>query len=83
MAAFDPRSKFSCVASSTYVAVRRQGENGVEWAVKFDTFSVTASAAASLFALNVLLLGFLAELQLKASGFFRRRVSIIAREAAQ
>jgi hypothetical protein len=38
---------------------------------------------AALFGFNVFLLGFLAELQLKASRFFRRRVAITATEAAR
>jgi glycosyltransferase involved in cell wall biosynthesis len=48
----------------------------------FDTYNVTAAVVVALVALNVLLLGFLAELQLKVSRFFRRRVSITAREAS-
>jgi glycosyltransferase involved in cell wall biosynthesis len=49
----------------------------------FDTFWLTAAVVTSLFAFNVLLLGFLAELQLKASSFFRRRVWTTAREAVK
>jgi glycosyltransferase involved in cell wall biosynthesis len=42
-----------------------------------------AWAIVSLVALNILLLGFLAELQMKASRFFQRRVRTVAREAAR
>jgi hypothetical protein len=36
-----------------------------------------------LVAVNVVLLGFLAELQIKVSQFFRQRISITAREASR
>jgi len=49
----------------------------------FDDFYATAAAVAVLVAFNVLLLGFLAELQLKASRSFQRRIPITAREASQ
>ncbi len=48
----------------------------------YDIVYMSGAAVAALFAANVFLLGFLAELQLKASRFFRRRVSITASEAA-
>ena len=38
---------------------------------------------ALLVAMNVFLLGFLAELQVKVSKFFRHRVSVTAREASK
>ncbi len=56
------------------------------WAIVgtgFDTNWMTAAAVLAVVALNVVLLGVLAELQVKASGFFRRRVAITAKEAAQ
>ena len=56
---------------------------GTELRLEFNTFEITAAVLAVLFAVNVLLLGFLAELQLKASSFFRRKVWTTAREAAQ
>lgn len=52
-------------------------------ATGFDTYWMTAAAVTAVVALNVLLLGFLAELQIKVSCFFRRRISVTAREAAQ
>jgi hypothetical protein len=45
-----------------------------------SSFSM-ASAVTAFIALNVILLGFLAELQLKVSGFFRRRIAITVKEA--
>ena len=50
--------------------------------VAFDTYNVTAGVVVLLVAMNVVLLGFLAELQLKVSRFFRKRVSVTAREAS-
>lgn len=47
----------------------------------FDVYFATSSVVTVLVALNVLLLGFLAELQLKVTGFFRRRISVTVREA--
>jgi glycosyltransferase involved in cell wall biosynthesis len=47
----------------------------------FEASFATAAVSAILIALNVLLLGFLAELQLKVSGFFRRRIAITVKEA--
>lgn len=49
----------------------------------FHTANVTAGVVVLLVALNVVLLGFLAELQLKVSRFFRRRVWVAAKEASQ
>ncbi len=48
---------------------------------RYDILDMTAGSVALLVALNVFLLGFLAELQVQASGFFKRRISITAREA--
>ncbi len=48
---------------------------------RFDEYFATSAVVTMLVALNVLLLGFLAELQLKITGFFRRRISITVREA--
>ena len=45
--------------------------------------AVAAGAVALLTAANVLLLGFLAELQVKVSKFFRTRMSVTAREASR
>jgi hypothetical protein len=45
--------------------------------------AVAAGAVAWLVAVNVFLLGFLAELQVKVSKFFRRRIAITAREASR
>ena len=56
---------------------------GIQFATRFDIFAVTASAVVALVALNLVLLGFLAELQLKASRFFRSRISVTAREAVR
>src|SRR5690606_31098130 len=64
-----------------FVKVHRGG--GFTFLESFDANYVTGAAVAVLFAFNVFLLGFLAELQLKASRFFRRRVSITAAEAAR
>jgi hypothetical protein len=44
---------------------------------------VAAGAVAFLVAGNVFLLGFLAELQIKVSRFFRQRISVTAREASR
>jgi glycosyltransferase involved in cell wall biosynthesis len=49
----------------------------------FDIAYMTSAVVALLVAFNVLLLGFLAELQLKASRFFRRRIAITATEASR
>ncbi|MEY2980588.1 MAG: glycosyltransferase family 2 protein [Planctomycetota bacterium] len=57
-----------------------EGQLGLLW--NYNNFYVAGAAVAALFGFNVFLLGFLAELQLKASRFFRRRVAITATEAA-
>ncbi len=57
--------------------VRPDGEK----ALRFDSSFSMAAAVTALIALNVVLLGFLAELQLKVSGFFRRRIALTVREA--
>jgi glycosyltransferase involved in cell wall biosynthesis len=48
-----------------------------------DMAAVAAGAVALLVAANVFLLGFLAELQIKVSRFFRQRISVTAREASR
>jgi glycosyltransferase involved in cell wall biosynthesis len=60
------------------VKVDREGS----WSLTgFDAFLSMAAAITTLIALNVIVLGFLAELQLKVSGFFRRRIAISVKEA--
>ncbi|MBL9076094.1 MAG: glycosyltransferase family 2 protein [Planctomycetes bacterium] len=56
---------------------------GWVWFGDYDMAAVAAGAVALLTAANVFLLGFLAELQVKVSKFFRQRVSVTAREAAR
>jgi glycosyltransferase involved in cell wall biosynthesis len=63
--------------------VKQTGEGDLRWFEDFDMGAVAAASVALLFAANVLLLGFLAELQIKVSRFFRQRVSITAREASR
>jgi glycosyltransferase involved in cell wall biosynthesis len=55
------------------------------WAIfeDYDLAAVAAGAVALLVAANVFLLGFLAELQIKVSRFFRQRISVTAREASR
>jgi glycosyltransferase involved in cell wall biosynthesis len=53
------------------------------WFVDYDMAAVAAGAVAFLVAANVFLLGFLAELQIKVSRFFRQRISVTAREASR
>lgn len=53
------------------------------WFEDYDMAAVAAGAVALLVAMNVFLLGFLAELQVKVSKFFRVRISITAREASR
>jgi glycosyltransferase involved in cell wall biosynthesis len=48
-----------------------------------DMAAVAAASVALLVAMNVFLLGFLAELQVKVSKFFRQRISVTAREASR
>jgi len=64
-----------------FVKVRGTGE--WEWFAGYDMGAVAAGAVAWLVAMNVFLLGFLAELQVKVSKFFRRRIAITAREASR
>jgi hypothetical protein len=49
----------------------------------YDMAAVAAGAVAFLVGANVFLLGFLAELQIKVSKFFRQRISVTAREASR
>jgi hypothetical protein len=53
------------------------------WFGDFDMAAVAAGSVALLVAMNVFLLGFLAELQVKVSKFFRQRISVTAREATR
>ena len=64
------------------VKVQHEGEPWV-WFKHFDMAAVAAGAVGLLFAMNVFLLGFLAELQVKVSRFFRHRISVTAREASR
>ena len=50
---------------------------------EYDDVFMSGAAILALLTLNVFMLGFLAELQLKASRFFGRRVSITAAEATR
>ena len=52
-----------------------------QWFGDYDMAAVAAGAVSLLIAMHVFLLGFLAELQVKVSKFFRQRISITAREA--
>lgn len=56
-----------------------------EWLLfgDYDMGAVAAGSVALLIAMNVFLLGFLAELQIKVSKFFRQRISVTAREASR
>jgi glycosyltransferase involved in cell wall biosynthesis len=63
------------------VKVHRDGR--WDWFGDLDMGAVAASAVSLLFAANVFLLGFLAELQIKVSRFFRQRISVTAREASR
>ncbi|HEB53941.1 MAG TPA: glycosyltransferase [bacterium] len=60
--------------------VKRTHE-GLDLFGDFDMGAVAAGAVALLIAMNVFLLGFLAELQVKVSRFFRKRTAVTAREA--
>ena len=64
-----------------FVKRTREGE----WILFGDTdmAAVAAGSVALLVAANVFLLGFLAELQIKVSRFFRQRISVTAREASR
>lgn len=61
--------------------ITRQGD--WIWFGSFDMSAVAGGAVALLVAANVFLLGFLAELQIKVSRFFRQRISVTAREASR
>ena len=63
--------------------VKVRGTGAWEWFEDFDMAAVAAGAVAFLVAANVFLLGFLAELQIKVSRFFRQRISVTAREASR
>jgi glycosyltransferase involved in cell wall biosynthesis len=63
--------------------VKLKPSGGWAWLEDFDMAAVAASAVAFLVAANVFLLGFLAELQVKVSKFFRQRISVTAREASR
>ena len=54
-----------------------------QWFGDYDMAAVAAGAVSLLIAMNVFLLGFLAELQVKVSKFFRQRISVTAREATR
>lgn len=64
-----------------FVKVTRDGE----WLLfgDEDMAAVAAGSVALLVGMNVFLLGFLAELQIKVSRFFRQRISVTAREASR
>jgi len=64
-----------------FVKVTRQGS--WLWFEDYDMAAVAAGSVGLLFAANVFLLGFLAELQIRVSRFFRHRISITAAEASQ
>jgi len=67
-----------------FVKVTR--DEGWQWFGRdydYDMGAVAAGAAGFLFAVNVFLLGFLAELQIRVSRFFRQRIAVTAREASQ
>ena len=61
--------------------VTREGE--WLWFEKPDMAAIAAASVTFLVAMNLFLLGFLAELQLKVSRFFKHRISIMAREASR
>ena len=58
-------------------------DHGNQWTLFGDTdmAAVAAGAVSLLVAMNVFLLGFLAELQVKVSKFFRQRISVTVKEA--
>lgn len=64
-------------------AIKRTATGEWLWFREYDMAAVAAGSVTLLFAANVLLLGFLAELQIKVSRFFRQRISITAREASR
>ncbi len=57
------------------------GTDGIWLERHYDSSYMTGGAAALVIAFNVFLLGFLAELQIKVSELFRRRIALTAREA--
>jgi hypothetical protein len=63
--------------------VKAHSDGSWVWFEDFDMAAVAAGSVAWLVAMNVFLLGFLAELQVKVSKFFRHRISITAREASR
>jgi hypothetical protein len=63
--------------------VKGHTDGSWEWFGDYDMAAVAAGAVALLVAMNVFLLGFLAELQVKVSKFFRQRISVTAREASR
>ncbi len=78
------RKALLAVASVLFaVGLFRFTEEGVILADTYDILDMAAGAVTLLVALNVFLLGFLAELQIKASRFFKRHIAVIAREAAR
>jgi hypothetical protein len=74
-----------CIAPGLFLLgmVKTTREGSWLWFQDFDMAAVAAGAVAYLVASNVFLLGFLAELQIKVSRFFRQRISITAREASR
>jgi glycosyltransferase involved in cell wall biosynthesis len=74
-----------CTAPALFVLgvvkITRDGE--WLWFVDYDMAALAAGAVAFLVAANLFLLGFLAELQIKVSRFFRQRISVTAREASR
>jgi glycosyltransferase involved in cell wall biosynthesis len=65
------------------LGIVKRTHTGFEIAAGYDLAAVAAGAVAFLVAANVFLLGFLAELQIKVSRFFRQRISVTAREASR
>ncbi|MGE3175641.1 MAG: glycosyltransferase family 2 protein [Planctomycetota bacterium] len=63
--------------------VKATGDGRWLWFESYDLAAVAAGAVMFLVAANVFLLGFLAELQIKVSRFFRQRISVTAREASR
>lgn len=57
--------------------------DSIELMDRFDSTFITAATITLLIAMNIGLLGFLAELQLNVSKFFRRRISVTATEATR
>ncbi len=74
---------FVAPALFTLGFVKVTGAGEWRWFESYDLAAVAAGAVAFLVAGNVFLLGFLAELQIKVSRFFRQRISVTAREASR